>query len=388
MIIHALADYYNVLASDSENKINKAGWQVKKVGFAILINQQGELLSITPLSNNDNKSKKNEAARKMLVPHIDRQGTAMNPYFLCDNVQYTLGIDGNAEKLKSTSELCKQILSEVDNIYSRAIINFYDSWNIGKVKSHPVIIEYLENKDFLKSNIVFRLDETGMNLLDDALIQKAWDDSLCSTGNKGICLVSGERSDIARLHLKINGLYKGQSAGSSIISYNEKSFEYFGKKNGDVSPISESMMHSYTASLNWLLKKENNHVTIVGNISILYWSETSKSPLDFLMNAEFNPTNENADLKGFFDSIIQGRIVDTNLEKELKNKFYVLILSPNNARIAVKFFMANTFGYFLKNIQDHYENLKIEGAKKHLTIRDLISETVNKKVLIKNPKKI
>ena len=39
--------------------------------------------------------------------------------------------------------------------------------------------------------------------------------------------------------------------------------------------------------------------------------------------------------------------------------FYVLGLSPNAARLSVRFFLRNTFGGFLQNVQAHQERLEI-----------------------------
>ena len=39
--------------------------------------------------------------------------------------------------------------------------------------------------------------------------------------------------------------------------------------------------------------------------------------------------------------------------------FYILGLSPNAARLSVRFFLRNTFGGFLRNVQAHQERLKI-----------------------------
>ena len=37
--------------------------------------------------------------------------------------------------------------------------------------------------------------------------------------------------------------------------------------------------------------------------------------------------------------------------------FYILGLSPNAARLSVRFFLRNTFGGFLRNIQAHYDSV-------------------------------
>jgi CRISPR-associated protein Csd1 len=46
-----------------------------------------------------------------------------------------------------------------------------------------------------------------------------------------------------------------------------------------------------------------------------------------------------------------------------ETKFYVLGLSPNAARIAIRFWQANTFAYFAENLRRHYLDLRIEPAQ-------------------------
>lgn len=62
--------------------------------------------------------------------------------------------------------------------------------------------------------------------------------------------------------------------------------------------------------------------------------------------------------------------------------FYVLGLSPNAARLSVRFFLHNTFKGFLDNIQAHYRRLEIVRPAydkfETLSLWRLLSETVNR----------
>lgn len=61
--------------------------------------------------------------------------------------------------------------------------------------------------------------------------------------------------------------------------------------------------------------------------------------------------------------------------------FYILGLSPNSARLSVRFFLHNTFGGFLRNVQAHYDRLEIVRPAydkfETLPLWKLLSETVN-----------
>ena len=58
--------------------------------------------------------------------------------------------------------------------------------------------------------------------------------------------------------------------------------------------------------------------------------------------------------------LCQGIPLDFQEEKLDPNMdFYILGLSPNAARLSVRFFLHNTFRGFLEHIQSHYRRLEI-----------------------------
>ena len=66
--------------------------------------------------------------------------------------------------------------------------------------------------------------------------------------------------------------------------------------------------------------------------------------------------------------------------------FYILGLAPNAARISVRFFYRNSFGALMKNVNDHYERLRIEGERSDtLPLWALLRETVNPSASDKTP---
>ena len=78
---------------------------------------------------------------------------------------------------------------------------------------------------------------------------------------------------------------------------------------------------------------------------------------------------------------------ETRLDPDME--FYLLGLSPNAARLSVRFFLRNSFGAFLRNVQAHQERLKIvrPASDKFETIPlwKLLNETVNQKSNDKTP---
>ena len=72
-----------------------------------------------------------------------------------------------------------------------------------------------------------------------------------------------------------------------------------------------------------------------------------------------------------------------------EQRFYVLSLAPNAARLSVRFFYENSFGNILTNISEHYRRMEIVKPKweqkEYLSLREMLFETVNKNSKDKRP---
>src|SRR5699024_864443 len=71
--------------------------------------------------------------------------------------------------------------------------------------------------------------------------------------------------------------------------------------------------------------------------------------------------------------------------------FYMLGLAPNAARLSVRFFYANSFGAFVRNVQAHQDRLALAPENKFdryqdgvpMSLKVLLGATINQKA--KNP---
>ena len=80
--------------------------------------------------------------------------------------------------------------------------------------------------------------------------------------------------------------------------------------------------------------------------------------------------------------LLHGRTVifdETLLDPD--RPFYILGLAPNAARLSVRFFLRNSFGGFLKNVQKHHQRLEIVKPSyekfDNISLGRLLGETVN-----------
>jgi CRISPR-associated protein Csd1 len=78
----------------------------------------------------------------------------------------------------------------------------------------------------------------GAHCIHDRHAARALWARLCAEGDNkdAACLVTGERSPIARLHPAIKGVWGAQPSGASIVSFNLNAFTSYGHEQGEGGP--------------------------------------------------------------------------------------------------------------------------------------------------------
>ena len=76
------------------------------------------------------------------------------------------------------------------------------------------------------------------------------------TDISGICLVTGEKTEISRIHRNIKGVPGAQSSGAALVSFNAPSFESYGKEQSYNAPVGKYAEFAYTSALNYLLAQK------------------------------------------------------------------------------------------------------------------------------------
>lgn len=310
MILTALVHLYEELCK--QGKIQAEGWGIAKVSHRILLDKEGHLCGIISARKKVQKGKKeSEVANTKIVPlHLIRPGKTIRANFLCDNVKYFLGLvpkerngksdSGNEDKdneeykrkqqraikcFAAAKNLHHDILDNCNVIEAKAILHYFDTWNpyeaIGNLDNLADIL--------LGDNFIFNVD--GKDVLDLEDIRNVWETYYLKKKNKepvlmGQCLVTGKKNQrIARLHPKIKGLTKGEA---NLVSFNQSAFCSYGgddkKGKGKNAPVSERAAFAYGSALNALLA-DRSHSQIIGDTTIVYWSEHGISACqDFMMS--------------------------------------------------------------------------------------------------------
>ena len=65
--------------------------------------------------------------------------------------------------------------------------------------------------------------------------------------------MTGQRTDISRIHKGIKGVPGAQSSGAALVSFNAPAFESYGKEQSYNAPVGKYAEFAYTTALNYLL---------------------------------------------------------------------------------------------------------------------------------------
>lgn len=390
MILHALVDYYEALAA--KGKVAKPGWGTAKISYALNIDKQGRLLNLFSLKIPRQKGKKTvEVPQNILLPEAPKRTSDIEAQFLWDNAKYVLGLDvsGKASRSKKCFETmvqkCQEILADAVGEKATALKAFFATWKPELAYENILLQPYME--DLLGSaNLMFKVD--GESVEQDEEIKRAWDSYKSQQATnvaKGICLVTGKTAPVARLHPNIKGLYGAKSSGASFVAFNAPAYESYEHKQGDNAPVSEYAAFAYTTALNTLLSNDRNYLRI-GDMTVVFWAEGVDEDNEDVFGDIFSSANEivkDEDINGFFEKVRAGKpfeISDFTVKPD--NKFYILGLSPNAARISVRFFFINTFGDFIKNYEKYFREFEIIKPvfdnRVSIPLWQILQETANK----------
>ena len=387
MILQALTRYYEDLLSRGE--IAAPGWAPAKISLALYINENGELTQIVPTMVEGTKGKKTVMQPQLMVlPAAVKRTVSIASNFLWDNSAYLLGIDqkGKPERSRecfaTASKLHHAVLDSVDSPNARAILAFFDTWEPERAAEHPALIRQLDDVT-AGGNLVFRVD--GRKVEEDAAIREAWQ-RYRDGGESGVkmqCLVTGKEDEIAAVHPSVKGVRDAQSSGAALVSFNAPAFCSYGREQNYNAPVGKYAAFAYTAALNHLLA-DSDHVQHIGDTTVVCWAEGADDAYPGFFSAvigggTYGGLSDN-DLRAALKRLANGLPCD-DLGVDPNRPFYILGLAPNAARLSVRFFLRDSFGKLMENVNAHYERMEIVRPAyekfNYLPLWSLLRETVN-----------
>lgn len=387
MILPSLVSYYEAL--EAKGELKRPGWSVVRVSYAVLLRPDGSIKTIVSLKKDEARCKKTVSVPQNLfapAPVVRTAGIRAN--FLCDTAAYLLGFsltDAKAQqKFEAARELHLGILKNAGSSAAETLRKFFEGHQPSDLSSLGVPEGIAAELD--KGAVVTFADEDGRYMMDDPEIAAAWDAAYNSGDDDAVtgrCLVTGREDMIAILHDKIKGVEGAQSSGASLVGFNAPAFESYGKDGGQGlnAPVGRYAMYAYTSALNYLIS--GRHRARLGDATVVWWTlDADDACEDFFGDFLCGGGDDDETLNTAMTRILRGEPLDFSAAT-LEKPFCILGISPNSARLSVRFFYRDTFGRFIDNIAAHYKRLEIEKSdrqRKYLTPYWLLLETVSPNV--------
>lgn len=374
-MLQGLVNYYERL--ERTGAVAPLGYSTEKIAFALVLAPDGAIVDVDDCRDHTGRGPQ---ATAMRVPQAAKRTSGVASNFLWDKTAYLFGASATsrraAEEHAAFRALHEELLAGSDDEGLMALLAFLRGWEPSRYEG----LRYAD--EMLDQNLVFRLDGERGYLHERPAARRIWANRLAgSAAESGICLVTGEPGPIARLHPAIKGVPGAQSSGASIVSFNLDAFTSYGKEQGANAPVSERAAHAYATALNALLSLKDgtdekgrprwrNRIQI-GDATAVFWAEAKGGPEAaeraeniFLLAIEPpSPTDEQeaAKIRALLARIQSGRPIedaDPGLDRE--TRFHILGLSPNAARLSVRFYLQSTLGDLVERAAQHWRDLAIE----------------------------
>jgi len=369
MILQALYEYYQRLGTLGDT-LAPEGWIDKPIDYVLHLDRQGNCVELVCHQRLAGKKRESGPARR--VPNIGKQAlkhtnSGDDANLLWDNAGFALGLGKNGQKkLESFAHTIEEYLhSDVDEGLA-AVKHF-----LQRVRGEPSVIESLlshrsEDSESLRSGrptVTFQLADDPDQIVcqrPNVVARYERHRREVARGALGQCLVTGEMTEIEAAHPVIKGVWHAQTAGASIVSFNARAFESYGKtgRQGENSPVGKLAAFAYTTALNHLLGKGSRNRVQVGDASTVFWAQKSDEVEDAF--ADFFGEGDNPDarvetVRALLESVQSGKFDGARGN----NRFYVLGLAPNAARIAVRFWHAAPLNEIASRVRDWFADIEM-----------------------------
>lgn len=356
MILKALYDYYNRCEG-----LSAKGLEQKEIGYLIVIDKDGAFVRI------ESRMKDKKTAQTFLVLQtIKRSGRKYAPNILWDNYEYVIGgADESAKKHDTFIRMIEKLKEQVSSDrYLNAISEFYKkNEKLEDIIKNDVLYEEMHKS---KKNISFLLQGESKIAAEN---EKVWNlilNQSADDGIYGICLVTGKKDSVARLHTTIK---LTKDTGPLVSFKTDRGYDSYGKEQGYNAQISGDAEFAYTTALNAMLQKGSHNKFSVGNRTFVFWAssnseaaeQTEGSLFDLLGYTEEEVDDPNAKIeqvRKVFKAINSG-----SLKTSLEDRFYILGLAPNSARIAVVYWSECSLKEFAGKILCHFKDMEIKDTR-------------------------
>lgn len=370
-VLQALERYYHRL--DERGEVSAPGWSPEKFGWCVLLDRDGVPVDVQDLHDLSGKKPK---VKQYAVPAAVKRTVGIAPNLLWDKTAYVLGRTAGEGKRTAQEHVAFVDLHLVrlagqEDEGLVALRRFLEAWRPERFDEAPFKPEMLDG------NVMFRLDgELGFLHERPAartLVKAGSGEAGEGVDDSGLCLITGQAGKLARLHPTIKGVEGGQSSGAALVSFNLDAFTSLGKEQGANAPTSEGAAFRYGAALNHLLTRDgpNRLKRPVGDATVVFWADASAATAAEAADSLFadwlggDLTEEDgaqaAKVRAQMEAVAAGRpLAELNPKIEPGTRFHVLGLSPNAARLSVRFWLSDSLDAFAQRLARHHQDCRVE----------------------------
>lgn len=380
MILKALYDYYNRCGN-----LPAPGMEEKEIGFVIVISKEGKFLRFE-----DCRTDKTIGRVYLVKKHVSRSSAAVANY-LYDNSAYVLGYSDKDDSEKNQLyfntfvEKVQSILDRMpDNSDIRTLMNFYAQGREAihsEVEQDPLWEDIKKNLSKKYSVFSFRI-EGDLRILAEKKELMQTNEGTKNDNSRGLCMVTGVQGEL--VDTTTATMIQGSQATAKLVAFQVNSgYDSYGKEKCGNAPISHEAEFAYTTALNTMLRRDSCNKFTVGNRTFVFWASSNdkaaeqaeESLFDLLGYSEEKKDNPNAKIeqvRKVFTAIYSG-----SLSTSLEDRFYILGLAPNSARIAVVYWSETPLRDFAGKILRHFDDMEIIDTRKdrkpYMGIKDILS---------------
>lgn len=386
MILQALCDFYD----NHRDSLPAFGFAEKPIPFIIVLDEEGRFVDLeisVPQSFRVPRPTARSGARAYKIAYClwDHFGYVANQPKLEGNV--LKNEDMARKQHDSFKKLVNQLHTELPTDEGvNAVQEFLGTdTEIKALKAHALWGTCLAIKG---CNLSFRLEsKTALVCQSDQVIDWVKHQPVPSNAvAPGICLVTGEKGPVLRLHPAITGL---GVKSIPLVSVNRPAFESYGQHQAFTAPVCPDAAFRYSTALNYLLRRGATTKFLMGETRYVCWTE-AQEPSDnalalLLSDTDVDPDKRATEIRQFLQSFKSGRPYFCN-----EGTLFILGLALNSARIAVRFFGHGTASELFPNVAQWFMDIDIVGRETfgYPTLTELLSSTALKYKIDKVPPKL
>lgn len=381
MILQALYNYHDRLNELQDDFLAPIGFEDREIGFVVVIDKNGHFIDIEDYNNPEGG-----AQDFRVVQYIERTSNASEvACVFWDSPEYIINLFGKtiAEEPQAKTRTFAAMVDSFCKLYPdnpefKAVSLFYHK----KEYLNHKLAESKELKRIVSSETIVRNMSFKVEGQDDIVAahndlydykRKQYE----SSEHRGTCFITGKENMPLASNSSVVKIFES-AATSKLLSYNFGSANSYGRKDIGNFPISIEADSKIYNAFRYLLRrgseskqlyvtlahangKRRKNNTLIVNRTMLFWASSNsidsqqieELAWDAIDNRD-NPDLKTEQVKKIFNSIQSGQNLNVT-----NDKFYLLGLAPNAARIAVVYWRECRLKEFAEKLKQHFFDTEV-----------------------------